>query len=267
MSEDLFRRREEAVITQKVKKDCLSSKHFEVAFYGTHHFFFGDGTENLPSWSRDDINKSVDYLGKVLIFISSYRLLELVELMSPRKISNPEELECRQSGSVAWRMSRGEMGSNFQPTTWKLTETEMESLTFHLEYDIIADEYIRPSNGNEVTKGWRTGLQQCQDIIRKEELDWGQIYLARAEGTSKSSLAWEIDLSDSNLSVKSIELDVNSETFENGRVLWQVCGGTQCLLPMSGKLVSFNTSCLCQYQIRVVWLELIDRSGPRNHFD
>lgn len=48
-------------------------------------------------------------------------------------------------------------------------------------------------------------------------------------------MKWELDLSDTNLSVKTVDLDVNSKTYENGRVIWQLCGGNSCLLPSSGK--------------------------------
>ncbi len=47
-------------------------------------------------------------------------------------------------------------------------------------------------------------------------------------------MTWEIDLSDTGLCVQSIELDVNSKTFESGRVVWQLCGGSACLLPSPG---------------------------------
>ena len=55
-----------------------------------------------------------------------------------------------------------------------------------------------------------------------------------SEGSSKSSISWELNLDESELTVKSIELDVNSTTFENGRVVWQLCGGNACLLPSPG---------------------------------
>ena len=49
-------------------------------------------------------------------------------------------------------------------------------------------------------------------------------------------MCWEVDLSGSGLCVSSIELDVGAKggTFENGRVVWQLCGGATCLLPLPG---------------------------------
>ena len=91
------------------------------------------------------------------------------------------------------------------------------------------------SNGDEVIKGWENGVCEIENIFRKEEFDWGQTYLARTEGAAKASLKWELDLSECKMSVQSIELDVGSATYENGRVIWQLCGGSVCLLPMSGE--------------------------------
>ena len=48
-------------------------------------------------------------------------------------------------------------------------------------------------------------------------------------------MSWEVDFSGTGLSVKSIELDVGSTTYTSGRIVWQLCGGSICLLPSSGE--------------------------------
>lgn len=172
--------------------------------------------------------------------LTERRLRELVDLMSPKDKSKltKEELLGRQSGSAAWRTARGELGlGTAAPANivWRLTQEEKDSLTFHLEYDIVKDEYYRPSASNcSKIKGWASGVSEASNIFRKVEHDWGMMYLARTEGSSKSSISWELNLDESELTVKSIELDVNSTTFENGRVVWQLCGGNACLLPSPG---------------------------------
>jgi hypothetical protein len=113
-----------------------------------------------------------------------FRLVELVQLMSPKDQSKlkKEELLGRESGSAAWRLARGEMGlgiEKFCSNVWKLTEDEKKAKVFHLEYDVAEDVYVRRSNGGERVVGWQNGLAECEDVIRKEEFDWGQIYLAR----------------------------------------------------------------------------------------
>ena len=71
-------------------------------------------------------------------------------------------------------------------------------------------------------------------MFRKVEHDWDMVYLSRAEGTTKASITWALDLSKTKLSVKTVELLVNSKTYENGRIIWQLCGANQCILPMPG---------------------------------
>lgn len=113
------------------------------------------------------------------------RCLELVELMTEKAKSslNSGETEGRQSGSTAWRLARGEMGGEVKEgegKVWKLLPEEIESQTFHLEYDVVEDCYLRMSSKTgESLKGWSNGVAESQQIMRKVEMDWGQIYLAR----------------------------------------------------------------------------------------
>ena len=169
------------------------------------------------------------------------RLIEVIELMSPPKREvTGEELKGRQTGSLEWRISRGECGTGgteefggcFYPT-----DTEIEAKVFHLEFDPVSNEYKRPLAGkkeNEIIEGWQKGVKDAENIFRKVEHDWDMVYLARVEGTNKASITWALDLSKTNLSVKTVELLVNSKTYENGRIIWQLCGANQCILPMPG---------------------------------
>ena len=169
------------------------------------------------------------------------RLMEVIELMSPPKREvTGDELKGRQTGSLEWRISRGECGAGgteefggcFYPT-----DTEIEAKVFHLEFDPVSNEYKRPLAGkkeNEIIEGWQKGVKEAENIFRKVEHDWNMVYLARAEGTNKASITWALDLSKTNLSVKTVELLVNSKTYENGRIIWQLCGANQCILPMPG---------------------------------
>jgi len=63
--------------------------------------------------------------------------MELVELMSsPNKKVSEGELQGRSSGSLAWRLARGEQGkTSSEPGkgyAWTVTEAEKEALLFHL---------------------------------------------------------------------------------------------------------------------------------------
>jgi len=179
------------------------------------------------------------------------RLLELVELMQEKESSSLSEPQGRQSGSLAWRLSRGETGG-VKSVVWRPNEGEIAAGVFCLEYDVVKDRYWRKVSEEEV-KGWRNGVKESENVFRKVETDWKMTYLARsgekvnkrtvnklfsiAAGSSKASISWELDLEESDFSVRSIELEVNSQTYENGRVLWTVCGGNACLLPTPGNVL------------------------------
>ena len=122
-------------------------------------------------------------------------------------------------------------GGNFT-----LTCAEKEAKMFHLEFDVAANAYRRPLAGDNESRleGWERGVKEAENIFRKVEHDWDMVYLARTEGTTKASITWAVDLNNTNLSVKTVELLVNSKTYETGRVIWQLCGATQCILPMPG---------------------------------
>jgi hypothetical protein len=53
-------------------------------------------------------------------------------------------------------------------------------------------------------------------------------------------IAWKIDLSNSKFNVKSVELLVQSKTFENGKIIWQLLGDAKALLPTPGKFERFG---------------------------
>ena len=174
------------------------------------------------------------------------RLMEVIELMSPPKRAlSDEEMKGRQTGSLEWRLSRGEIGGSGDSQnfggSFVPSATEIEEKLFHIEFDLAENVYKRPFAGDnhEKLEGWQQGVKEAENIFRKIEHDWDMVYLARKEGTTKASIAWSLDLSKTNLSVKTVELLVHSKTYENGRVIWQLCGEAQCILPMPG--VTLNT--------------------------
>ena len=173
--------------------------------------------------------------------LTERRLMELIEFMSPpNRALAKEELVGRQTGSLEWRLGRGELGGRGEKAefggSFLLTSEEKEARIFHLEFDIAENVYNRPLAGNQQNRieGWQKGVKDAENVSRKEEHDWNMVYLARTEGSSKASITWCLDLSDTNLSVKTVELLVQSKTYENGRVIWQLCGANQCILPMPG---------------------------------
>ena len=46
-------------------------------------------------------------------------------------------------------------------------------------FDITKDIYIRKSNGDEQISGWSNLAFEVDNLLKKEELDWNMVYLAR----------------------------------------------------------------------------------------
>lgn len=105
--------------------------------------------------------------------------MELVSLMKQTSAKESEE-KGRISGSLAWRLLRGETcsgNSNFVPFTWTIDEKDEEKLKFELSYITSKDVYLK--NSEVVQKGWKSGLNKLKSVFKKDEKDWKMSYLAR----------------------------------------------------------------------------------------
>lgn len=100
------------------------------------------------------------------------------------------ECEGRLSGSLAWRLGRGEttqlseMAEESSKYTFKLSQKEEEKREFLVKYSVARDEYHRTSTteGEEkemLLKGWQAGMHSARNIFRKHEKDWKFVYLTR----------------------------------------------------------------------------------------
>ncbi|XP_018425568.1 PREDICTED: peptide-N(4)-(N-acetyl-beta-glucosaminyl)asparagine amidase [Nanorana parkeri] len=148
-------------------------------------------------------------------------IVEIVEFMSP-KTPKPGELGGRITGSVAWRVARGEVGVQVQSVVFVPTEKERAAKRFHLQYDIVNDQYTRVSNGSEVIAGWENGAWINESMFRKVENDWKMVYLARREGTSSAKIGWKVECASAGLKVESISVRTSSETFHSGTIKWKL---------------------------------------------
>uniref|UniRef100_A0A8B9ZJP0 Peptide-N(4)-(N-acetyl-beta-glucosaminyl)asparagine amidase n=1 Tax=Anas platyrhynchos TaxID=8839 RepID=A0A8B9ZJP0_ANAPL len=146
-------------------------------------------------------------------------IVELVQFISP-KPPKPGEFGGRTSGSMAWRVARGEAGSEKRKEViFVPSEKEKTSKLFHLTYNIVEDSYIRISNNNEKITGWEAGVWKAESIWRKVETDWKMVYLARKEGTS-------------------------SQTFQSGKIKWRVYSPTTEIALLGDKnLCSYSDFC------------------------
>ncbi|XP_018124280.1 N-glycanase 1 S homeolog isoform X1 [Xenopus laevis] len=149
-------------------------------------------------------------------------IVELVEFMSP-KTTKPGELGGRVSGSVAWRVARGE--TSLQSTKSVIfipSESEKTSKRFHLQYNVVEDTYTRTSNNNVVIAGWENGAWKAESICRKVESDWKMVYLARTEGSSSAAISWKIECASAGLQIESISVRTSSQTFHSGKIIWKL---------------------------------------------
>ncbi|XP_058121945.1 peptide-N(4)-(N-acetyl-beta-glucosaminyl)asparagine amidase [Anopheles ziemanni] len=136
------------------------------------------------------------------------------------------EREGRSSGSLEWRLQRGEQQVNtrymFIPT-----EEEVQAKQFNIRYSCVLDCYERFLKGasnrvnekiTEKSKGWESRQFLSKNIFRKEEHDWKMVYLARTEGTDEATIEWNFDFSVQGLRVKQVELQFGQETYEGAKV-------------------------------------------------
>lgn len=131
-----------------------------------------------------------------------HRLIcELAEFLTIKNNSS-ENLPGRTTGSLAWRQARGELGSGAveEPVVQNNfvfcpKEAERECEMIHIVYNCAADKYIRRSAKDEEYHGWGACVYSCRHVLRKEELDWKMVYLAREEGSTSAEIVWKFDLS------------------------------------------------------------------------
>ncbi|XP_053266507.1 peptide-N(4)-(N-acetyl-beta-glucosaminyl)asparagine amidase isoform X3 [Podarcis raffonei] len=151
-------------------------------------------------------------------------IVELVEFISP-KTPKPGELGGRVSGSVAWRVARGEIALESEERIFIPTGKEKASKLLHLRYNIVEDCYTRISNNNEKISGWEKGVWRMDSMWRKVESDWKMVYLARKEGSLSGYICWKFECGSVGLKIDSISVKTSSQTFQSGKVRWMLRSG------------------------------------------
>ncbi|XP_062984204.1 peptide-N(4)-(N-acetyl-beta-glucosaminyl)asparagine amidase isoform X2 [Elgaria multicarinata webbii] len=151
-------------------------------------------------------------------------IVELVEFISP-KTPKPGELGGRISGSMAWRVARGEIDLENKEVIFIPTGKEKASKLLHLRYNIVEDCYTRLSNSNEKINGWEKGVWKMDSMWRKVESDWKMVYLARKEGSLSGYISWKFECGSVGLKIENISVRTSSQTFQNGRIKWMLHSG------------------------------------------
>ncbi|CAL8297315.1 unnamed protein product [Lota lota] len=171
-------------------------------------------------------------------------LVELVEFISPKK-PTAGDLGGRGSGSLAWRIARGEVGApeaapQVAEHVFTPTETEKNKGLLHLRYCASRDQYQRVSNGDEVIAGWERGVWRKDCVFRKVENDWQMVYIARTEGSPCGTLSWRFDCAGVGVTMRAVSVTTHSQTFNSGAVVWRVRSGQAVNeFPGDGSVQSF----------------------------
>ena len=150
--------------------------------------------------------------------LTERRLAECLELLTPRTVTSGDQVG-RQTGSLAWRLARGELGKDTQDThwVWEPCEAEIEAGVMKVEYSAVEDSYIA---GRGARGGFMAGVWSCRNLARKVETDWNMVYISRVEGSEaedRGEAEWRLRLPDS-VAVDRLELLVDSKTFSSGAV-------------------------------------------------
>ncbi|KAK2830024.1 hypothetical protein Q5P01_017955 [Channa striata] len=155
-------------------------------------------------------------------------LVELVEFISPKK-PQPGELGGRNSGSLAWRMARGEARAPGPQTRYCAadyvftpTQKEKSDRLLHVRYSSTKDQYCRLSNNSEIIQSWDQCVWRKESVFRKVENDWQMVYIARTEGSSMGTISWKFDVAPAGMKIKSVSLKASSQTFHTGKVSWHL---------------------------------------------
>ncbi|KAJ6666463.1 hypothetical protein lerEdw1_020186 [Lerista edwardsae] len=171
-------------------------------------------------------------------------IVELVEFISP-KTPKPGELGGRISGSLAWRVARGEIDFKSKEVIFIPTGQEKASKRLHLRYNIVEDCYRRISNNDEKINGWEKGVWKMESIWRKVETDWKIVYLARKEGSLSGYICWKFECGSVGLKIDNISVRTSSQTFQSGRVRWMLRSGSTVVNVNGGKCETFYHSLPC----------------------
>merc|ERR1719341_633934 len=113
-------------------------------------------------------------------------------------------------------------------------QDDLDEGKFCVEYSMANDEYVFCSRAASL-KGWETGAFETENLAKKVEHDHNKVYLARTDDGSNApgSITWKFRAPEGYVT-GTVNLIVNSSVFQTGRIVWQLCGGTTCLLPEPG---------------------------------
>eukprot|EP00092_Neocalanus_flemingeri_P102935 GFUD01131671.1.p1 GENE.GFUD01131671.1~~GFUD01131671.1.p1 ORF type:complete len:772 (+),score=293.82 GFUD01131671.1:35-2350(+) len=165
--------------------------------------------------------------------LMSRRLTECLEMLTARSVGEGDRIG-RQTGSLAWRLARGEVGEIKSEYVFIPSEEEVEEGVMEVEYDCAEDKYFR--TGRKVVKeGFMSAMFSSKNVARKVESDWNMVYVARMEGNcDKGEVTWKFRMAEGT-EVGKVQLMVGSSCYSTGVVTWTLCSDRCCVLPPAGE--------------------------------
>ncbi|XP_014205017.1 peptide-N(4)-(N-acetyl-beta-glucosaminyl)asparagine amidase [Copidosoma floridanum] len=168
-------------------------------------------------------------------FVNKRSALELAEMLTappgckkPSELENDTEYGGRTSGSLTWRLGRGETGNrNVEPAQWTIPQGVK---SYELVYSIVSDTYVARDSGNNKVltekQKWQDGIATTDGgVFRKEEQDWNMVYLARSPGSAAGEVTWTLVVEDTaNVHVDSVKLQAVTATFNGAALRWKITG-------------------------------------------
>ncbi|CAF2139602.1 unnamed protein product [Rotaria magnacalcarata] len=123
------------------------------------------------------------------------RIEDIVSMLNEEKLTKESELHGRQSGSLGWKLARGETDQQGDITNgfiYFINNEECDKGFISIEYNSVLDKYYR----NEIEENKKDGLidkvYSCSNIQRKIENDWKMVYLSRKQLNQSGIISWAI---------------------------------------------------------------------------
>jgi peptide-N4-(N-acetyl-beta-glucosaminyl)asparagine amidase len=175
-------------------------------------------------------------------FLTLRTFAELAELLIVRQPTN-DELKGRSSGSLSWRLQRGEANESTNHVI-SLTDDEKRAKKFSLRYSCARDIYERST---ETVTGWSSLTFSSTNIFRKVEHDHKMAYISRTEGSPAGELRFSFDFS--NLTIKSLDVKFDTKTFSSGQVSLEFLDASDKVVAKSQLINASKFSIRCRQSL------------------
>ncbi|XP_053208319.1 peptide-N(4)-(N-acetyl-beta-glucosaminyl)asparagine amidase-like [Panonychus citri] len=141
-------------------------------------------------------------------------LSSLIVIPGMEKKLKENEKQSRTSGSIAWRVARGECSTNQSSHVIRFNKhTNDDSHRF--TYQSVLDIYL--TDGDKLS-GWSSATFSCENIYKKVERDWKMTYLCRRENSNcleKGFLTYKFDV---RFDWTFLMVKIDSKTYETGQI-------------------------------------------------